>query len=120
MPDNNNYQRISAIESAIALTQKYDIDRCIHAAYRFCIALEDKKESGNRDAFRELYAESDYDPCLDEVSHLITGLHGCNQFLSALYFVKGDRFNSDLWQQKHLLVVSRIFNRPTELNDGDS
>ena len=40
--------------------------------------------------------------------------------LSALYFVKGDHLHSDVWQQKHLLVVNRILNRPSELNDGDS
>ena len=119
MPDNNYYQRISAIQSAIALTRTYHIDRCINSAHRFCMVVDERKESGNRDAFREIHAETDYDPCLDEIFDLITGLHGCNQFLSALYFVKGDRLQSELWQQKHLLLVNRVFNRPTELNDGE-
>ena len=110
---------ISHSAQVIALTQKYNIDRCVHAAYRFCVAI-DKEDTHKRQYLRELHAESDYDPCLDEVCDLITVKHGCCQFLSALYFVKGDGFNSDVWQQKHLLVVSRVLNRPSELNDGEA
>ena len=112
---------MKAINSAIALLEEYDdLERCIRLTRRVCEASEERKESGNRDSFRELYAETDYDPCLDRIFNLIMVHHGCRQFLSALYFLKGDRFNSDLWQQKHILGANRVFNKPSELNDDEN
>lgn len=118
MSDNNNYYRAKAIEDAFNLIREYDVDRCIRATRRVCEAIDEKDNT--RDSLKELHAETDYDPCLDKIMHLIMVYHGCRQFLSALYFVKGNSLQSDLWHQKHLLGSNRFFNKSNELNDDDT